>query len=286
MEKAVDMQADNMKYSVLMSVYAGDKAEYIDQAINSMLNQTVPPEQFVVVKDGTVKAEISKLLDKYIQCCGAVFTIVSLEKNGGLANALNIGMQKCRNNLVARMDADDISLPERCEKELELFRVHPDLVVCGCNISEFIDDSTELRTSRIVPSTYEGIVKFSRRRQAFNHPTVMFKKDFVEEMGGYSRLRRKEDFDLFSRIISSGKLVLNIDERLYLYRVGEENYRRRKSCQNFSSAVNVYIKHWKRGGCSFIDFLLIVSAELFFMLAPIKIMKYFSDRFLRVNTEN
>lgn len=282
MGKSDHTQVSDMKYSVLMSVYAGDKAEYVKQAIESMLNQTVPPEQFVVVKDGAVNADLSKILDEYNRCCGDLFTIVSLIENGGLANALNVGMRKCRNNLVARMDADDISLPERCEKELELFSAYPGLVVCGCNIDEFFNNPADIRTSRVVPSTYEEIVKFSRRRQAFNHPTVIFKKNDIEEIGGYSRLRRKEDFDLFSKIISSGKLVLNVNEVLYLYRASEDNYRRRKSCLNFFSAVNVYIKHMKRGGCSFFDFLVIVSAELFFLLAPIKIMKYFSDRFLRI----
>lgn len=280
-EKTVDTQISRMKYSVLMSVYAKDKPEYLFEAIQSMLAQTIPPEQFVIVIDGPVLDELMQPIYEYQRYYVDLFTIVPLEKNSGLGNALNEGLKYCRNELVARMDADDISLPERCEKELACFCKDERLDICGCNIDEFEGNPECILTSRVVPSEYEQIKRFMRRRQAFNHPTVIYKKTAVNRAGGYLSLKRKEDFDLFSRMLAQGARAENLEEHLYLYRVNRENYRRRKSWDNFKSAVYVYWRHLKRKGCLLTDFLVICSAEVFFFILPDAMMKWFSDNFLR-----
>lgn len=272
---------DGKNYSVLMSVYIKDNYEYVKMAIDSMLNQTVKPEQYVVVEDGEISSDIEELLAEYDKKYPALFTIVKIETNSGLANALNEGLKACRNELVARMDADDISLPERCEKELEMFRANPELAVCGCNIDEFFDDINDIRTSRIVPSEYREIRKFMRRRQAFNHPSVMYKKTRVIKCGGYPRLKRKEDFELFSKMINNGCYAMNISKSLYLYRADKGNYMRRKSLINVKSSIYVYWRHLKRGGCSIIDFLIICSGEILFYILPYRVMKSLSDKLLR-----
>lgn len=280
MENVVDTQIDEMKYSVLMSVYAKDNPEYLKIAIESMINQTAAPEQFVLVIDGAVPAKIETVINQYRKKAD-LFTVVKLEQNEGLGHALNIGLQYCRNELVARMDADDISLPERCKKELECFQKDKKLDICGCNIDEFEGNPDNIQTSRIVPSDYEQIKRFMRRRQAFNHPTVIYKKTAVIKAGGYKALKRKEDFDLFSRMLSAGDYAKNLNESLYLYRVNQENYRRRQSRDNFRSAIYVYWRHLKREGCSLWDFMLISISELFFFLAPYPIVKMVSNKFLR-----
>lgn len=270
-----------MNYSVLMSVYAKDNPEYLELAIDSMLNQTAKPEQFVIVQDGLLPESIDQVICKYKSNQPELFTIIKLETNGGLANALNIGLQACRNELVARMDADDISLPQRCEKELKKFSENPDLVICGCNIDEFYDIPQNVKTSRVVPAEYKDILRFMRRRQPFNHPTVIYKKSKVIEAGGYPQLRRKEDFDLFSRMLSKGYYALNVDESLYLYRANEENYARRKSWVNFKNAIYVYYKHLMRHGCTIIDFFFVCIAEFIMFFIPLKIMVLISDKMLR-----
>ena len=98
-----------------MSVYINDKVEYLKPCIDSMLNQTVKPDQFVIVEDGELTPECEKAIVEYKESDKELFEIVKLEKNEGLANALNVGMKHCRNDLIARMDADDVSLPTRCE---------------------------------------------------------------------------------------------------------------------------------------------------------------------------
>ena len=264
-----------------MSVYAKDNPEYLELAIDSMLNQTAKPEQFVIVQDGLLPESIDQVICKYKSNQPELFTIIKLETNGGLANALNIGLQACRNELVARMDADDISLPQRCEKELKKFSENPDLVICGCNIDEFYDIPQNVKTSRVVPAEYKDILRFMRRRQPFNHPTVIYKKSKVIEAGGYPQLRRKEDFDLFSRMLSKGYYALNVDESLYLYRANEENYARRKSWVNFKNAIYVYYKHLMRHGCTIIDFFFVCIAEFIMFFIPLKIMVLISDKMLR-----
>lgn len=269
------------RYSVLMSVYGKDNPEYLVAAINSMLAQTVLPEQFVIVIDGPISNELKQIIITYWNGNKKLFTILPLRHNCGLGNALNVGLRHCRNELVARMDADDISLPERCEKELKEFSKDPDLAICGCNIDEFEDDPENVVTSRVVPSDYEHIRQFMRRRQAFNHPTVVYKKTEVLQIGGYKTLKRKEDFDLFSRMLTAGCMARNLGEALYLYRVSQDNYKRRKSLDNFKSAIYVYWRHLRRRGCTVLDFVFISFAELVFFLAPYLIVKVLSDKFLR-----
>lgn len=267
-------------YSVLMSVYGKDKAEYIEISVKSMLDQTVPPEQFVLVVDGPVPEEIHKVIEKY-----AVnrerFTIVWISQNGGLGRALDTGLKECRNDLVARMDADDISLPGRCEKELALFLQHEKLALCGGNIEEFYDEPANVRTIRKVPDNYEAIRRFIRRRQPFNHPTVMFRKSEVIRCGGYGELKRKQDYDLFSRMINMGCYALNVDEVLLKFRADEDNYKRRKSWSYVKSSIKVGMLNYKRKYCSFLDLMYIVCGQIGLFLMPLKMMAAVSDKVLR-----
>ena len=267
------------EYSVLMAVYKNDKPEYVRLAIESMLNQTILPEQFVIVIDGTVSDELLNTIKGYNY--NQTFAVINLPENRGLAHALNIGIKHCRNELIVRMDADDISLPTRCEEELKLFEQYKELALCGCNIDEFYDEVTNIKTSRIVPSEYDEIRKFGRKRQPFNHPTIMFKKSELEKIGGYTEIRRKEDFDMFSRMIASGAYVRNINRSLYLYRANDGNYLRRKSKENLIAAIEVYKLHRARGGCNWVEFIEICMAEIIFYILPFRIMKYVSDKLLR-----
>ena len=275
-------EKNKIMYSVLMPVYIKDKAEYVKLAIDSMLEQTYKPEQYVVVQDGPIPDDIQELLGKYDNANPGLFTIVALEKNSGLPTALNEGLKYCRNELVARMDADDISLPTRCEKEIAMFESEEKLVICGCSIDEFYNSPENIRTSRIVPSEYEDIMKFLRRRTPFNHPTVMYKKSKVLENGGYSaEIKRKQDYDLFSRMLMNGCYARNVDESLLLFRANEENYARRKSTATLKNAFRVYWRHFKRKGCNIIDFIVMCGGEIVFFVAPQSVMKWLSDRLLR-----
>ena len=270
-------------YSVLMSVYQKDDPEYLRQSIESMLAQSVPCEQFVLVQDGPLGDSLLAVISQYADADPDRFTVVRLAQNVGLGRALDEGLSHCRNDLVARMDADDISRPERCERLLALFEAEPRLGIAGTDIDEFYDDPEKVVSRRTVPPDYEGIRKFIRRRSPFNHPTVMFRRREVERCGGYGTMRRKQDFDLFSRMIGMGVYALNINEPLLLFRANEDRVRRRKSWTYCRSYIAVQRANYKRGYCSFGDLLVGAGGYLLLFLAPRFVMKQISKRFLRAN---
>lgn len=270
-----------MDYSILMSVYAKEKVEYLIPSIESMLAQTVPAEQFVIVKDGSLTKELDEAIQHYAENHPQLFTIIPLEENVGLGRALDYGIAGCRNELIARMDSDDISLPNRCEKQLNLFKGDPELGLVGTNIDEFYDDPRNIQMSRIVPSEYEQIKKAIGRRMPFNHPTVMYKKSEVIRCGGYGKMRRKQDRDLFSRMINMGCKAQNINESLLLFRSNADNYKRRKSWTYCKSTIDVSVEIWKRGHCSFGDLLYVIVGQTVLFVMPLPVMKWLSDNLLR-----
>lgn len=269
------------KYSVLMSIYKKEKPEYLTQCLESMVHQTLMPDEIVIVKDGELTKELENVINNYIDNYPGLFNVVSLKENVGLGRALDVGLQYCNNELVARMDTDDISLLERCELQINAFNENPNLCIVGTMIDEFYDEPDNIVSSRIVPTTNEEIFKFMRRRSPFNHPTVMYKKSEVLRCGGYGKMRRKQDLDLFSRMMNHGCIAKNINRSLLLFRSNEDNFKRRKSWSYCKSYVDVQYEIWKRGHCSFNDLVFVTMGQLVMFLAPIGLLKSISNRYLR-----
>ena len=160
-------------YSVLLSVYCKEKPNFLAQSLDSMFNQSVAPEEVVIVEDGPLTEGLYSVLNKYSEMYPDSFKRAVNQTNMGLGKALNRGLAVCKNELIARMDTDDISKPERCEKQLQMFLENPDLDVVGTNIAEFIDNSKVVCSVREVPSVHEEICEFLKKRCPFNHMTVM-----------------------------------------------------------------------------------------------------------------
>lgn len=165
-----------MEYSVLMSVYAKEKPEYFDEAIQSILNQTVMTNDFVIVCDGPLTEELNAVLCKHLSKYPEIIKPVRLSENIGTGAALNVGVAHCRNELIAKMDSDDISVPTRCERQLKEFAKDKELTVLGGNIIEFTDNTNNPISRRLVPCDNNGIRRYARRRQPFNNMTVIYKK--------------------------------------------------------------------------------------------------------------
>lgn len=278
-EKRIELvkdSAEQKKYSVLMSLYKKENPEYLRIAIDSMLNQTVAPDEIVLVEDGPLTDELYAVLDDY-----PMLHRVKNEINLGLGLALNVGLKKCRNELVARMDTDDCSKPERCEKQLQRFLEKPYLAIVGSHIDEFIGDTSNVISQRIVPTTSEEIYKFAKKRSAFNHPAVMYSKTAVLENNGYADLKRNQDVDLFGRMQFKGYKAENIDEALLWFRSSDELAKRRKSWQNTWSYIATIRKFWKMGYSSFTDYAIVGIAQTGMYLMPIKLQNYIYKNFLR-----
>lgn len=274
--KLVKEVAEQKKYSVLMSLYKKENPEYLRIAIDSMLNQTVAPDEIVLVEDGPLTDELYAVLDEY-----PMLHRIKNETNLGLGLALNVGLKECRNELVARMDTDDCSKPERCEKQLQRFLEKPYLAIVGSHIDEFIGDTSNVISQRIVPTTSEEIYKFAKKRSAFNHPTVMYSKTAVLENNGYANLKRNQDVDLFGRMQFKGYKAENIDEALLWFRSSDELAKRRKSWQNTWSYIVTIRKFWKMGYSSFTDYAIVGIAQTGMYLMPIKLQNYIYKNFLR-----
>ena len=209
-----------------MSVYKNEKVEYFVQAVDSLLNQTIQPEQIVLVRDGGVYEELQNTIDKYVNDYPDVFTYLPLEQNGGLGNALRYGLTYCRNELIGRMDTDDISVPDRFEKQLEFMKNNPCVDIVGGNISEFTNDPTEIVDYRIVSQTHEDICVYLKSRSPFNHVTVMFKKSALEKAGSYESFYLFEDWYLWVKMYLSGAKFANINVVLVNVRISDMANRR------------------------------------------------------------
>ena len=189
--------------SVLMSVYFKESPEYLKQAIESIQIQTVPTDDFVLVCDGPLNDALDAVIAAKQQEMGSALNVVRLARNGGLGNALNKGIKHCKNELVARMDSDDISVMDRCQKQVELFVKNPELDITSGALLEFVTSLDQITGGRTIPCNNDEIIRYSRKRCPFNHPCVMFKKSAVERAGGYQeKYHLFEDYYLWIRCIS------------------------------------------------------------------------------------
>lgn len=214
-------------YSVLMSVYYKENSEYLKQAIESIQAQTFPTDDFVLVCDGPLNQELDSVIKKKQQEMKNILNVVRLKKNAGLGNALNKGIQQCKNELVARMDGDDISYPDRCEKQLMVFNTYPEISVCSGIVEEFATNPKVVESRRVPPETQEEIREFAKVRNPFNHPCVMYKKPDVEAVGSYKDFYLLEDYYLWVRMIMAGYQGYNLQEPLLHMRAGTDMYMRR-----------------------------------------------------------
>ena len=184
------------EYSVLMSVYHKERSEYLKQAIESIQVQSLSTNDFVLVCDGPLNDELDAVIQTKQLEMGENLNVVRLAKNGGLGNALNEGIKHCKNELVARMDSDDIAYPDRCEKQIAVFNIHSEVSICSGIVEEFTTDPNTVDTKRVPPETNAEIVEFAKKRNPFNHPCVMYKKSAVEAVGSYQDFYLLEDYYL------------------------------------------------------------------------------------------
>jgi glycosyltransferase involved in cell wall biosynthesis len=264
-----------------MSLYVKEKPEYLRLAIDSMLNQTVAPDEIVIVEDGPLTDALYDVLDEYNSKYPQLFHFVKNEENIGLGLALNAGLKECRNEIVARMDTDDISKSERCEKQLAVFAQDKSLSIVGSFVDEFNDDINHVVSTRAVPVTHDEIYQFAKRRSAFNHPTVMYRRGSVLKFGGYANLRRNQDVDLFGRMLFNGCKAQNVPESLLFFRSNTDLAKRRKSWENTKSYIDTIGRFCKMGYSSFVDYAMVAVAQTAVFLMPTALQHWVYKHFLR-----
>ena len=269
------------KYSVLMSVYCQEKPEYFRQAIDSMLNQTVLTNDFVIVCDGPLTVELDKVIDDFTEKQPDLFSIIRLENNQGLGNALNAGLKNCKNEIVARMDSDDISLPTRCEEQLSMFERDADLAFCSGTIAEFSEDIEHINGLRTLPLSHPEILKFSKTRCPMNHMAVMYKKSAVEDAGSYIEIPRAEDYYLWVRMLMKGYKASNTEKTLVYARIGNGMYKRRGGLEYAKSIIKTQKLFYQNGFITKTEFFKNCFIRISVSLCPNQIRGFVYRNILR-----
>ena len=268
------------KYSVLMTVYAKDNPAFFSLAIESMVKQTYAADEIVIVKDGIITKALQRVIDNYINK-GINIVQVQLEKNVGLGLALNEGIKVVRNEFIARMDADDYSMPDRCEKQIKEFEKNSNLDIVGCPVLEFVDTIDNIVGERKVPLANKAIYKFARKRDPFNHPTVMYRKSTIKAVGCYSNYRKNQDTDLWIKLLLNNAICKNLKEPLLRFRFDEGTYKKRKSWINTKILIEIRYKAWKSGFNSLGEFLLVSAVQLGMFILPVGFQKLLYKKILR-----
>lgn len=241
-----------LSFSVLMSVYARERADLLDRALQSILfDQTVKPTELILVEDGPLPEELLQVIEKY-RLLFPEFVSVKLPQNRGLGIALNTGLDYCKYEWVARMDSDDISMPQRFEKQIEYLSLHPDTDVLGCALSEFEEDTSRIDAIKRCPRTVDSFIK---TRCPLNHPTVFFRKSSVLRAGGYQHCPFNEDYHLWIRMFAAGMKLSSLPESLYLFKMDRGTQKRRGGWKYVRSGWTIQTLLWKKGVISLPRFL-------------------------------
>lgn len=257
----------NETYSVLMSVYAKENPAWFRESLDSMLGQTIPPAEIVIVEDGPLTAPLLQVIAEYKNMEPDKIVEVPLQENRGLGIALAKGVENCRYEQILRMDTDDISLPQRAQRQLEAMQNHhADLV--SCNLGEFEENPSRILKYKNVPETQKEILQYAKRRNPFNHPAVAFKRSSVLSAGNYQDCRWIEDYDLWIRMLQNGCTGYNVQEPLLAMRVNRDTYRRRGGMPYLRSML-AFNRKWKKAHWfSGMDCLVRSGASIVMTLMP------------------
>lgn len=270
-----------MKYSVLMSVYQKENPKWFQNSMESMLKQTIPTDDFVLVEDGPLTEELEKIVIKYEKDYADLFHVIRLKENMGLGNALRIGVEACKNSWIARMDSDDYSVPDRIEKEFAVLEKNPEVSIIGSSIAEFTGDIKNVISYRLLPSSHEEIVAYSKKRNPFGHPSILFKKEVVLEAGNYQDYHLVEDYDLWIRMIEKGAICYNIEEILVYMRIDENFYKRRGGRTYLKSILAFKKEQYQKGYYSLTDYLVSAGSHVISCLLPNSLRKFIYQKMLR-----
>ncbi len=212
-------------YSVLMSVYKAENPDFLSKSIESIMTQTLPPQEFVLVCDGPLSNDLDNVIEKYQHNFPDRMRILRLKENRGLGVALNEGLRVCQNEWIVRMDSDDIAFVNRCEKQMS-FAQENGFDVSSAWIREF-GNNQRVSVLRKVPASHHEIEIYAHKRNPMNHPCVILRKSQLEKVGGYRNMPKFEDYDLWVRMLQNGAKMGNIQEPLLYMRAGKDLYRRR-----------------------------------------------------------
>ncbi|MDR6923465.1 MULTISPECIES: glycosyltransferase [Chryseobacterium] len=270
-----------MDFSVLISVYFKEKVEFLEKALDSILNNSLQPSQIILVKDGKLTKELDECIEIYCTKYSDLFTIVSLDANVGLGKALNAGLKHALYDIIARMDTDDICYQDRFKKQIEFLIKNPSISVIGTGIQEFNLIPGDLNQFRNLPVNSEDLLKFSKFRNPLNHPTVMFRKKAVIEAGSYQDMPLFEDYYLWVRMLHKGFKIANISEPLLHFRIGNNMIGRRSGWSYLKKELAFLSKIREINYINRKEFLVSGIVKLPLRILPKSILTFLYKKLLR-----
>ena len=269
------------KFSVLLSVYKKENPEYLKQALYSISNQTLQPDEILIVNDGVLTEALDKCIETFIQNTSIDVKILAFEKNRGLGLSLHDGVLACRNEYIARMDTDDIAVNTRFEKQMNYLKDHPEIALLGSWIKEFSQDAEHPDTITKLPCSDNEIRKFAKKRNPFRHMTVIFRKSAVLDSGNYRDFLWFEDYDLWVRMLQKGYKAANLPEYLVNVRADDEMFARRGGWKYLEQDVRFQKELYKNGFTNAVLCISNVMIRSTMRLVPNFMRIYFYKTILR-----
>lgn len=260
-------------FTVLLSIYYKEKPVFLSRALNSIWEeQILKPVEIVIVKDGPLTNELNLVLTEFEKL--APVKNLELDKNYGLGFALAKGLNVCSNEIVARMDSDDIAKPDRFEKQIKYIIDHPEYDVIGSNIAEFDKSEKDIVSIRKVPKEQNEIYTFAYRRNPMNHMSVVFRKSAVLRAGSYISFLGFEDYYLWVRMLLQGSKFYNIQDNLLLVRIGNDMHARRQGKLYFLQELKLQKELFQMGFINWFEYMLNLLLRAFPRLFPVWLLKY------------
>lgn len=265
-----------------MGIYSKVDPSFVRQSLLSILNQTHPPKQMIIVKDGLLTESQEKVLSEFTEKAKKIsFEIVEFKQNRGLGAVYEEAMKHCSYEYAGTVDADDIAAPEKNETIMRFMLDHPEYDAVGCNALEFEDNPDNIVARRVLPETHEEIEKFAHGRCPMQQPTVLFKVESVRATGSYRKSPLTEDYDLYIRMLENGCKFYNIQDFMFLTRVDKDYYKRRGGLSYLKKIMAFKLRHYKSGFFSTKEFIKTAGSSLIVCLMPSSIRNLVYKKFLR-----
>ncbi|MCI9560825.1 glycosyltransferase [Clostridiaceae bacterium] len=264
------------QYSVLMPLWYLEKNEYIYQSLKSVLQQTVSPTEIVLVVDHPLLPETEELLAQ-LQKQHPDTQIRKMENfdllGKGLGAVLAFGVLQCQYEFVARMDTDDICFLDRCEKELDILMKFPSVAIVGGGLEKFTVVPEQVDGYRLPPEKGRNLIQYSKYRNPFNHPTVMFRRDVILQVGNYSPLKECEDYELWYRVLKNGYEGYNLQHPVLHYRAGTDMLKRRKNKRFFRQSVDLVLEMKRDRYINWLEMIAALGMQAVRFYAPFGLNK-------------
>lgn len=277
------LAAQQAPFTLLISTWARDQPAHLREAVlSSTTSQTRPPAEVVLVQDGPVPDTLAAEIAHLTEVLPMPLVHLALDDNVGLGPALDAGLAASSHEIVARMDADDVSMPDRFERQVALVEAGADIV--GSGLLEFgtsVEDVVGRRTPPTDPDEIRRVIRF---RDPFNHPTVVYRRSAVLAAGGYTDMALLEDYLLFARMVEGGAVPANLAEPLVYYRVGEGAYARRGGTDLLRSELRLQRRFRELGITSRTEYLRNVAVRGGYRLVPEGVRKVAYRRLLANRT--